>query len=133
MLDSFRMNIRKHIVSAIAFIAIASSSLLFAQPAPGGPGGPGGGRGGRGGRNPEMQVNRIDEAVSLTAEQKPKVLAIFTKLAADVQAVPFDQEGQAKRASLRDAANKEVRALLTPAQQAKFDAMPPPPARGGGR
>jgi Spy/CpxP family protein refolding chaperone len=42
------------------------------------------------------------------------------------------EDRRAKGREIRTAANKDIRALLTPEQQTKFDAMPPPPRRGGG-
>ena len=79
--------------------------------------------------NPEQRVAAIDEAVKLTAEQKPKVTAILTKASADVQALSQEERREKGRA-INEAANKEIRALLTAEQQAKFDAMPAP-GRGG--
>jgi Spy/CpxP family protein refolding chaperone len=79
-------------------------------------------KGGKGGRmqTPEQQVDRLDQAVGLTAEQKTKVLAIYTKAHDDMQAVaPEDRrtKGREIMQSTRDA----VRALLTADQQKKFD------------
>lgn len=114
----------------LALGALSAASFLQAQPPEKGQGRKGGG-GGRGGMTAEAQVTRIDEAVKLTAEQKTKITAIFSKLQETIQALP-QEERQAKGMELRTAANKEVRALLTPEQQAKFDALPPV-GRGGGR
>lgn len=87
--------------------------------------------GGRGGFTPEQQVARIDEAVTLTADQKTKVTAILAKVAEKVQALP-QEERREKGQELRTAANKEIRALLTPEQQTKFDAIPQGRGPGGG-
>lgn len=111
-----------------AFVGLAVlPALSVAQPPAGGEKG-GGGR--RGGPTPEQQIARLEEGgVHLTADQKTKVTAIYTKAAADMQAVP-QEERREKGQAIRAAADKEVRALLTPEQQTKFDALPPP-ARGG--
>ena len=108
------MNIRKVLLSVVAIAAIASTSVVVAQDKKGG--------------GTAAQVTRIDEAVSLKADQKAKVEAILNKASAAVAALPQD-ERQAKGREIRANANKEIRALLTPEQQKKFDAMPP--ATGG--
>jgi Spy/CpxP family protein refolding chaperone len=110
----------KVVITALALAAIASAPLSAQEKK-------GGGRG----MNPEQQVARIDEAVTLTADQKTKVTAILTKAQEQIQALP-QEERRTKGMEIREATNKEIRALLTPDQQKKFDAMPPP-ARGGGK
>lgn len=84
---------------------------------------------GRKGGGVDSQIERIDAAVSLTADQMTKVRAILAGVQDKVQALP-QEERRAKGAELRQAGNKEVRALLTPEQQKKFDAMPAP-QKGG--
>ena len=87
---------------------------------------------GRGQMTPEQQITRLEEAVgSLTAEQKTKITAIYEKAAKDMQAIP-QEERREKGMEVRQAAAKEVRALLTADQQAKFDAMPQG-GKGGGK
>ena len=115
------------ITAAVLGLAVAPVLSLAQPPAGGGNGG--GQARGRGGMNPEQRVAAIDEAVKLTAEQKPKVTAILTKASADVQALSQEERREKGRA-INEAANKEIRALLTAEQQAKFDAMPAP-GRGG--
>lgn len=102
------------------------AGLLHAQPPKGE-----GRRGGRGAMSPEAQVARLDEALALTAEQKGKVTAIFSKVQQDIQALS-PEDRRTKGAELFQAANKEVRALLTEPQKAKFDAMPQGMGRRGG-
>jgi Spy/CpxP family protein refolding chaperone len=78
---------------------------------------------GRGAMSPEQRITAIETAVgTLTAEQKTKITAILEKAQKDAQAV--SQDDREKRMEIMQAANKEVRALLTPEQQTKFDAMP---------
>ncbi len=120
------MNIRKLLVSAIAVGALASTTLLQAQEEKKGKGG--GGRGGMG--SPEQMVQRLDEAVQLTAEQKTKITAIYAKSREKMQALPEDQrmeKGREIMASIRT----EVRAVLTAEQQKKFDEMTPGRGQGG--
>jgi Spy/CpxP family protein refolding chaperone len=87
---------------------------------------------GRGGQTPEQQITRIEEAVgTLSADVKTKVTAILEKAQKDVMALP-QEERMEKGREIRTAAMKEVRALLTPEQQTKFDAMPQGGRGGGG-
>jgi Spy/CpxP family protein refolding chaperone len=110
------MKIRKFLLTAIAFGAMASVSLLNAQEQK---------KGGRGGMpTPEQRLERLEQAVgSLTADQKDKIKAIYAKSAADMQAIP-QEERREKMGPIMQAAQKEIRAVLTAEQQAKFDAMP---------
>jgi hypothetical protein len=92
-----------------------------------------GGQKKKGGMTAEARVAQIDEAVGgLTADQKTKITAIWTKVQTDVAALP-QEERQAKGAEMRTAATTQTRALLTDAQKAKFDAMPAPKGGGGGK
>jgi hypothetical protein len=78
--------------------------------------------------NPAQMVQRLDEALQLTDDQKAKITAISQKQTEAMQAL------RAKMQDLQKATHDEIRALLTADQQKKFDAMPPPgPGRGGRR
>ena len=92
-----------------------------------------GGGGGRGGMAPDAQVAALDTAVTLTADQKTKALAIYTAGAAKIQALMTaqDPDMRTKMTAIRTDENTQIKALLTPDQQTKFDAMPQ--GRGGGR
>jgi protein CpxP len=116
-------------------VALCSAALctvpMLAQ---GGGGAPGGGGGGRGMRTPDQQVAALDTAVTLTADQKTKVLAIYTadaKKMADLRAAQ-DPDMRTKMTTMRNDEKTAIRALLTPDQQTKFDAMPAPGRGGGG-
>ena len=116
------MKFRKMIVLAVAMGAAFS---LPAQAQDAGKKG-----GGRGQITPEARIQRIEEAVgSLTADQKSKITAIYNKLQSDMQAIP-QEERREKGMALMQAAQKDVRAVLTAEQQKKFDEMPAP-GRGG--
>lgn len=100
----------------------------------------GGGQRGPGGRgmNPEMLTARVEEAVGkLTDDQKTKITAIYAKQAEKMREMMRDQgtppeERRAKMQEANKATVAEVRALLTPEQQPKFDAMPQGPGGRGG-
>jgi protein CpxP len=129
-----KMSLKTVLVAALLSSA-ALTSLSFAQddkpaapPAGDTPRGGGGGR--RGGMfNPDQMVSRLDEAVTLTADQKTKATEIYKKMVADMQALPQDQRRE-KGPEIGKTAHDDIRALLTPDQQKKFDAMPQP-GRGG--
>ena len=77
------------------------------------------------------RITAIQETVgSLSADQKTKITAILEKSMKDMQAIP-QEERREKGREVMMAANKEVRAVLTAEQQAKFDAMPQG-GKGGG-
>ncbi|MEO6569800.1 MAG: hypothetical protein ABIO94_13640 [Opitutaceae bacterium] len=114
--------LKKLLTAAVLGLAILPA-ISFAQP-------PGGGGRGRGAQTPEQQIAALETAVgTLTADQKTKITAIYTKAAEEMaKLAPEDRRGKGQ--DMRTATNKEVRALLTPEQATKFDAMPPP-GRGG--
>ncbi|MEO7414209.1 MAG: hypothetical protein ABIZ81_12720 [Opitutaceae bacterium] len=113
------------IAAAVLGLAILPA-ISFAQPPAGG-----GQGGGRRGQTPEVQMTALEEAVGkLSADQKTKIMAIYTKSAADMQAMAQEDRRGPKAQEMRMATQKEIRALLTPEQATKFDAMPPP-GRGG--
>jgi len=87
--------------------------------------------------NAEARVKQLDEVVSLTADQKTKITAIYTKAQDDMRAMMRDGGGeqQANREKMMEsmrATRDQVRAVLTDEQKTKFDAMPQR-GRGEGR
>lgn len=121
-------------------LGVVSTPALRAQdekapPAEGGRKGGKGGGGGRGQMSPEQRLARIEEAVgALTADQKTKITALIEKSAKDMAAIP-QEERREKGREVMMASQKEIRAVLTAEQQAKFDAMPMggPGGPGGGK
>jgi Spy/CpxP family protein refolding chaperone len=124
------MTIRKCVAraSVVALCTAALSTVpMMAQ---------GGGGGGRGGMSPEMRVANIDKAVTLTADQKTKITAIYTadmKKMQDLRASQ-DPDMRSKMMAMRTDENAKIKALLTDAQKPKFDAYlaSMPQGRGGG-
>ena len=125
----------KVVLALLALGLIAGASIASAQdqtpppPAQKGPGG--GGRGGRG-MDPAQMLARLDEAVTLTADQKTKVTDIYKKMTDQMGALA-PEDRRTKGQEIRTATNAEIRALLTPDQQKKFDAMPQGRGPGGGK
>jgi len=84
----------------------------------------------KGGMSPEQYVERIEQAVgSLTAAQKTKITNIVSKTQEATKALP-KEERKEKGMEMQKKQREDIRAVLTPEQQAKFDAMP---TGGGGK
>lgn len=116
------MNIRKFLLCAVACGAMASVSLLNAQEEK-----KGRGRGGM--PTVEQRIERLEQAVgSLTDDQKGKIKEIYAKAAEKMQGLS-QEERREKMMEIMQESGKEIRAVLTPEQQAKYDAMPQ--GRGG--
>jgi hypothetical protein len=122
----------KVLLSVLALGVMASAPLLRAQEekAPPAEGAKKGGKG-RGQMSPEQRITQIETAVgTLTADQKTQITAILEKSAKSMQALGSDATRE-QRMEVGQAANKEIRAVLTAEQQTKFDAMPPMGGKGG--
>jgi hypothetical protein len=127
------MTIRRY-ATRMGAVALCSAALcaapMLAQ---------GGGGGGRGMQmTPDAQVAALDKAVTLTPDQKTKVLAIYTadaKKMADLRASQ-DPDMRTKMMAMRTDEQTQIKALLTDDQKPKYDAMlaamPQRGGRGGG-
>ena len=73
--------------------------------------------------NVRDNVNRLDEVVTLTPEQKQTALEIFARACDQISTLILlpDKRGRAIRMKMR----ADLRAMLTVDQQAKYDAAPP--------
>ncbi len=103
----------------------------------------GGGGGGRGMMTPDQQVERLDTALTLTADQKTSIKAIFEASMKDQMALRqdtslSDDDRRAKMTAMREAQTAKIKAVLTDEQKTKYDEMmkaqrqrgpggPPPP------
>ena len=119
--------IRKYAMRA-GVVALCSAALctvpMMAQ------GGGGGGRRWREDAAEARDGRNLDKAVTLTDDQKTKVLAIYTaeaKARQDMMTAQ-DPDMRTKITAMRTKDRADIQALLTPDQQTKFDAMP----QGGG-
>ena len=79
----------------------------------------------------ENRLQQLDENLKLTTEQKQKIKDIWAKEARGAKGAK-DATPEARRAALKSA-HDQVRALLTPEQQAKFDSMPAEGRPGKGK
>jgi Spy/CpxP family protein refolding chaperone len=132
----------KVVLTVLALGLVAGAPIASAQdqtPPPQGPKGPDGGGGGRGGHfmSPEERVKQLDEALKLTDDQKAKITELLKTQQEKGQALRADQtmsreDRRAKMMEIGKATQDGIKALLTPEQQTKFDALPQP-GRGGPR
>lgn len=84
-----------------------------------------------GGRNPEERIAHLKEALGLTPEQETKIRDIFKtegeKMRAQHEAnkgnKPAPEELRAKRQEVRKRMEASIKAVLTPEQQTKLEAM----------
>jgi Spy/CpxP family protein refolding chaperone len=117
--------------TALAGVVALSMATLNAMPAMA----QGGGGGGRMMMSPDQQVAAIDKAVTLTDDQKPKVLAIVQdsqKKMADLRNSGEDfQTLRPKMMEIRQDQNDKIKALLTDDQKTKYDAYIASMRRGG--
>ena len=69
----------------------------------------------------ENPFEHLGEKLSLTAEQKAKVQPIIDQTKPQIAAI--HQEAMEKMRTLMESTSTQIRPLLTPEQQQKFDAM----------
>ena len=102
-------------LSLLALGCAVASPALRAQenktPPPAG-GGQGRGPGGRGMMTPEQRIEMLDKAVTLTAEQKTKIAAIYKDSAEKMKALA-PEDGREKRMEMMKATQDAVRVTLT--------------------
>ena len=123
------MNVRKFFVCVLATAALTSSVTLQAQDEKR--------KGGRGAMpTVEQRIERLEEAVgTLSTEQKSKIKAVYAAVSEKMRNIPQEERREKMGEILRNT-QKEIRAVLTPEQQKKFDAMPQAgrgDGSGGGR
>ena len=66
-------------------------------------------------------LEHLSESLNLTAEQKTKVQPIIDQAKPQIAAI--HQEAMEKMKTVMESAGAQIRPLLTPQQQEKFDAM----------
>jgi len=66
-------------------------------------------------------VERLTRALDLTPDQQAKVKAIFEQAKPQIQAAR--EEGRQKAKAIRENIQSQIRPILTPAQQQKYDAI----------
>ncbi len=111
---------RLRLAVAATAMVVMSASVALAQNPP-----PGGGMG-QGQRGPGRRMQMLFNGITLTAQQQAKVDSIENAYAPQMRALftPGQQPDSAARArmtELRNNENRDLRAVLTPEQQAIFD------------
>ena len=111
-----------------AAIMAVCAAALTAAPAMAQGGGGGGGMGGGRGMNTQQQLDRMTEALTLTADQQTAIKAILDQSMKDNMALRqdtslSDDDRMAKMRSIREAQTAKIKAVLTDDQKTKYDAM----------
>lgn len=84
---------------------------------------------GRGGHfDPEKRTEMLTKQLKLTSDQQPKVLSILKSTQSQMQGLRSDSslsqdDRRSKMMEIHKASNDQIRALLDPNQQKKWDAM----------
>ncbi|HEY1111691.1 MAG TPA: hypothetical protein VGE76_23755 [Opitutaceae bacterium] len=105
------MSLKKLFIAMVATVAISTATLSAQE-------------GKRGMPSTEERIERLETAVGkLTDEQKSKIKAIYAKVTEKMQGLSQEERREKMMEIMRDS-QKEIRAVLTAEQQAKFDAMP---------
>ena len=78
---------------------------------------------------PENKLDRLDQLVALTTEQKGQAIKIFTTEFETLLELPEAERGVGGM-TVRKATREAIRTILKPEQQAKYDAAPQ--SKGGG-
>lgn len=83
--------------------------------------------------SPADRLKQLDTALTLSDDQKTKILALLTKQQ-DAMRDIAPEDRQAKMRAMNKETNDGIEALLTDEQKTKFAAMPkgPPGGRGPG-
>jgi periplasmic protein CpxP/Spy len=84
--------------------------------------------GGRGHFDPQMRTERLTKRLNLTSDQQAKVLDIFKSAQSQGEALRSDsslsqEDRRAKMMEIHKTTDEQVRAVLDPSQQKKWDAM----------
>jgi Spy/CpxP family protein refolding chaperone len=138
-MTAFQTKITRMALLAVCSAALTAPLAVFAQDTPplppaqnsGGPGagGPGGGRGNMAARMQEREARQLDmmtTQLSLTPDQVAAIKQINADSDAKMQAAFSNQSGGDMRSqmmALRQDRETKTRAVLTPAQQPKYDDM----------
>jgi periplasmic protein CpxP/Spy len=122
---------RKHSLLAVMLVGLMSMMTLGAiaqsddqQSAPAGE------QQGHGGRHfdPEKRLQMLTQQLKLTSDQQPKVLDVLKAEQSQMESLRSDSslsqdDRRSKMMEIHKASNDQIRALLDPKQQKKWDAM----------
>jgi Spy/CpxP family protein refolding chaperone len=106
-----KTNMKRNLLTFTAIGALALVGYAFAEPQ--------GGFGGRHGQG--FAMGHLTKALNLTAEQQSKVQPLLDQARPQILAIHKDAMG--KTQAIIDQTMSQVRPILTPDQQTKFDAL----------
>ena len=110
-----KTSIKRNLLTIAAVSAIALGGYAFAQPA----GGFGGGHGGW--RGHAFAMERLTKSLNLTPDQQTKVQPLIDQ--ARPQIIAIHKDAMQKAQAVVDNTMSQIRPMLTPDQQKKFDAL----------
>src|SRR5438132_12963466 len=110
-----KTNMKRNLLTLAAIGAIALASYAFAEPQ-GGFGGRHGGWHGQG-----FAMAHLTKALNLTADQQSKVQPLIDQ--ARPQIIAIHKDAMEKTHAIMDKTMSQIRPILTPDQQKKFDAL----------
>lgn len=114
-----KTNIKRNLMTFTALGAIALGGFAFAQ-APGGGAG-GHGRGGWHGHGGAFAMEHLTKSLNLTPDQQAKVQPLIDQ--AKPQIIAIHKDAMEKTHAIMDKTMTQIRPILTPDQQKKFDAL----------
>ena len=113
-----KTNMKRNLFTVAAVVAIALAGYAFAQPEDG-PGGRGHFHGG--GHGEGFAFAHLTKALNLTPDQQSKVQPLIDQ--ARPQIIAIHKEAMEKTHAIIDKTMTQIRPMLTPDQQKKFDAL----------
>lgn len=110
-----KTNMKRNLITFAAIGALALAGYVFAEPQ--------GGFGGRhgGGHGQGFAMGHLTKALNLTAEQQSKVQPLIDQARPQIMAIHKD--AMEKTHAIMDKTMSQIRPILTPEQQKKFDAL----------
>ncbi len=113
-------NTKRNLTTFAAIGAIALGGYAFAEPEGGG-GGRHGGHGGWRGHGGAFALEHLTKSLNLTPDQQAKVQPLIDQ--AKPQIVAIHKDAMEKTHAIMDKTMTQIRPILTPDQQKKFDAL----------
>ena len=113
-----KTNMKRNLFTIAAVVAVALAGYVFAQPEDG-PGGRGHFHGGEQGQG--FAFAHLTKALDLTPDQQSKVQPLIDQ--ARPQVIAIHKEAMEKTHAIIDKTMTQIRPMLTPDQQKKFDAL----------
>ena len=110
-----KTNMKRNLLTLAAVGALALAGYAFAEPH----GGFGGRHGGWHGQGQGFAMGHLTKALNLTAEQQSKVQPLIDQ--ARPQIVAIHKDAMEKTHAIMDKTMSQIRPMLTPDQQKKFD------------